>query len=291
MSDTHSSGLERSCTSQSASDWLRMASVQDGVKRIDAYFSGHAYSPHRHDTYAIGYTLSGVQSFHYRGSLADSTKGKVIVIHPDEKHDGRAGSETGFRYRMLYIDPAKIRDALGAEASSLPFVKEAVFSDPRLLPALEMACKDMNRPLAPIQLDALISLIADSLLNWDQTARRHGSRTLIDTKAIDRVRDFLEENCAHTVRSEELEEIAQQNRYALARQFRAAVGTSPYRYLMQRRLEKARTAIGAGIPLAEVAALVGFSDQPHMTRQFRAAFGLSPGRWQSLSRKNDTCNW
>ena len=31
--------------------------------RIEARFSGAAFSPHRHDTYAIGMTLAGVQTF------------------------------------------------------------------------------------------------------------------------------------------------------------------------------------------------------------------------------------
>jgi hypothetical protein len=38
-----------------------------GIERLEAYFAGHGYDPHRHDTYAIGVTLSGVQLFDYRG--------------------------------------------------------------------------------------------------------------------------------------------------------------------------------------------------------------------------------
>lgn len=48
-------------------DWVRLAQQPGKIERIEAYFSGHGYEPHRHDTYAIGRTLSGVQSFHYRG--------------------------------------------------------------------------------------------------------------------------------------------------------------------------------------------------------------------------------
>lgn len=39
-----------------------------GLGRIEAWFAGGAYDPHRHDAYAIGYTMEGVQSFDCRGA-------------------------------------------------------------------------------------------------------------------------------------------------------------------------------------------------------------------------------
>jgi AraC-like ligand binding domain len=71
--------------------------------RLEAFFNGNAYAPHRHDTYAIGITMQGVQRFDYRGETRNALPGNIVILHPDEKHDGRAGSEGGFRYRTLYI--------------------------------------------------------------------------------------------------------------------------------------------------------------------------------------------
>ena len=67
------------------------------------------------------------------------------------------------------------------------------------------------------------------------------------------------------------------------RHFKAAYGTTPDRYRMLRRLDRARTAIGGGQPLADVAVAAGFADQSHLTRQFKAAYGMTPGRWQRLT--------
>jgi AraC-like DNA-binding protein len=72
------------------------------------------------------------------------------------------------------------------------------------------------------------------------------------------------------------------SRYDLARQFRACLGTSPYRYLILRRLDRARTLIRQRVPLTEAAAAAGFADQSHMTRHFKQAYGLPPGRWASM---------
>ncbi|WP_339761641.1 AraC family transcriptional regulator [uncultured Hoeflea sp.] len=257
---------------------------QTGIQRIEAYFSGKAYRPHRHDTYSIGYTINGVQSFHYRGARSDSTSGDVIVLHPDEVHDGHAGSSSGFRYRMLYIEPSLVRDALGASASALPFVKNAVLGDTRLLSVLQTALGDMDNPLEPMQFDQITLLLAESLLAQDQSAGRLQPAP-IDARAIAIARDYLNANIDRVVRSEELEHVTQHDRYSLARQFRTALGTSPYRYLTMRRLDRARDAISRGVTLADAAALSGFSDQSHMTRQFTSAFGVSPGRWRALQTR------
>src|SRR5260370_41107552 len=124
MNEGAVSPLERSCGA-AAADWIRIASSCRGFERIEPFFSGHAFDPHRHDTYAIGFTTHGVQSFRYRGTAEHSVAGQVFVLHPDETHDGHAGTSAGFRYRILYIEPGAIRDALG-KARPLPFVREAV---------------------------------------------------------------------------------------------------------------------------------------------------------------------
>ncbi|MCE3590073.1 AraC family ligand binding domain-containing protein, partial [Escherichia coli] len=74
------------------------------VERMEARFTGDAFEPHRHDTYAIGVTLHGVQTFRYRGEKRQSLPGNIMVLHPDEVHDGGAGTDDGLRYRMIYLE-------------------------------------------------------------------------------------------------------------------------------------------------------------------------------------------
>ena len=260
---------------------MRLAPSQPGLERIEAFFAGHAYDPHRHDTYAIGLTLSGVQSFDYRGARADSRAGNAIVLHPDETHDGRAGAEAGFRYRMLYIEPRLIRDALGERARALPFVRTPVSSDRRLVAAIRPALDELERAFEPAERDHTVLAIAEALLALDPSARK-SSPAASPAAAVELAREFLDEHFAEVVASEELETVAGVDRYTLARHFRALLGTSPYRYLTMRRLDHARGAIRSGQSLADAAFAAGFADQAHMTRQFKRAYGLPPGRWRAM---------
>jgi AraC-like DNA-binding protein len=272
-------GLERSC----ARDWVKASPWQAGIQRIEAYFSGEAYAPHRHDTYSIGYTIRGVQSFDYRGERSDSLPGQVIVLHPDEVHTGEAGTNEGFHYRMIYVEPSLVRAALGSSARALPFIKEAVLNDPRLMRAIHAAFADLTVPLEPVAFDEVGALLADGLIAHDQSASQT-THSLIDYRATCRARDYLDANLDRVVSSDDLEAATGLDRYALSRQFRKSFGTSPYRYLTMRRLDRVRACIAAGTTLVEAAMEAGFSDQAHMSRRFKANFGISPGQWQKLVR-------
>ena len=87
-------------------NWIDLAQDADtGIETLRAHFKGHAYDPHWHDTYLIGFTETGVQQFRCRQARNVSTPGKVFFLEPGEIHDGDAPTAGGFTYRMLYLDP------------------------------------------------------------------------------------------------------------------------------------------------------------------------------------------
>ena len=270
-------GLERSC----ARDWVRGRGPVGGVELLRAWFRGRAYARHRHDTYAIGVTEAGVQMFDYRGRVERSGPGQVVVLHPDEAHDGRAGDEDGFGYRIVYVEPARIAAAMRAirgRPGPLPFVREPVSQNPTLARAVTAAFRSAPEPLA---LDAVVLRLAEGLIAGDPDGPPAGPPRRLDHGALDRARAFLDGRCA-IVRSAELEAVTGLSRYELARQFRARYGTSPYRYSLMRRLDFARGRLRGGTPLADLALAAGFADQAHFTRMFRSAYGVTPGRYARL---------
>jgi AraC-like DNA-binding protein len=264
-------------------DHIRFEPAAGGLQRLAARFGGHAYDLHRHETYAVGLTLWGAQSFHYRGGLRTSSAGQVMVIHPDEAHDGHAGVDEGFAYRMLYVDPGAVSAALAARAT--PFVPEVVSDDPALANLLREAFSDFPRPLEPLAADAIVARVAELLSRrGDSPVRPRNGATY--RRAVERARDFLVAEAPRIVASEELERACGLDRFALARQFRTIYGTSPHRFQVGRRLARAQAMIAGGTPLSEVAAATGFADQSHLTRHFAARFGLTPGRWANLTERN-----
>ena len=59
----------------------------------------------------------------------------------------------------------------------------------------------------------------------------------------------------------------------------------PHTYLTQIRINYAKRLLRAGVPLAEVAILVGFADQSHFTKHFKRIVGVPPGLYAQSSKE------
>jgi AraC-like DNA-binding protein len=261
-------------------DSIRFGPGAAGVERAEVRLAS-AFEPHRHDTYGIGVTTAGVQVFGYRGSRRVCLPGQLHVLHPDEPHDGGPGTDGGFGYRILYIAPELVRDALGGRA--LPFVAEPVHDLAPAARPLAALLEDIDEPISDLGRVEIAAVVADGLVSL--RGGPDGRRGRIDVRGIERVRDHLAAHACEQTPASMLEAIAGADRFAVARQFRWAFGTSPDRYRTLRRLALARAAIERGEPLARVAAETGFADQSHLTRQFKRTYGLTPARWAALTRR------
>ncbi|KPP98751.1 AraC family transcriptional regulator [Marinobacter sp. HL-58] len=260
-------------------DWVRRGEKAASLDRLEAYFVGTGYTPHRHDTYAIGHTLSGVHNFRYRGSLRNSLPGGTIAIYPDELHDGEAGTDEGFRYRIMYVEPALLQEVLGGRP--LPYIPGGLSQDPRLMAASSALLQNLDQPLDYLEEADCIFDLAQALA---AAAGNPMKRKKLNIAAAQRAREFMHDSLNAAITMDELEAVTGRDRWGLARDFRSLFGTSPYRYLTMRRLDKARELMQCGSSLAEVAVTVGFSDQSHFTNHFTRAYGITPARWLRMLR-------
>ena len=265
--------LERSCKRRP--DSIRFGVGTLGLERAEVYLSTRAFEPHRHDTYAIGITTAGVQTFRYRGSRRICLPGQLHILHPDETHDGAAGTEDGFGYRIIYLAPELVRQALDGDA--LPFVANPVQPPTPTTRQVASFLDSIDEPISDLARVEIAVAVADTLRTL--SGRPDRRRIRIDNRAVELVRDYLMTRAREQTPASTLERITGADRFTIARSFRRAFGTSPDRYRTMRRLALARSAIERGQPLARAAADAGFADQSHMTRQFKKTYGLTPGHW------------
>jgi len=205
--------------------------------------------------------------------------GQLHILHPDETHDGAAGTDDGFGYRILYVAPELVRDALAGRA--LPFVANPVQEPTPTTRLVASLLADIDEPISDLALVEIVATLADSLRSL--SGQPDPGRVTIDIRAVEFVRDYLAAHAREQTPASILEQIAGTDRFTLARHFRWAFGTSPDRYRTLRRLALARAAIESGQSLVRAAAEAGFADQSHMTRQFKRTYGLTPARWTALT--------
>ena len=261
-------------TSARRSDPLHTTGSFGPIERVTNRLVGTAFSPHRHDTYTVAVTMAGVQSFNYRREKRYSLPGQVLILHPDELHDGQCHDEAGFSYQAAYVPPAHVQAVLGG--AELPFLANGVSTDPAVIAAactMVIDCADVED--AGAYEDALYDL-AHAMSN---AAGRAEPVKIANRTAVMQAREFLEAAVVAGARLEELEQVSGCDRWQLSRDFRALLGTSPYRYLQYRRVDLAKQLLRGGATLADAAHGAGFADQSHFGRTFRKAVGLTPRQW------------
>jgi AraC-like DNA-binding protein len=254
---------------------IRIGAGAEGIERAQAYFRGQAFSAHRHDTYAIGVTLKGVQSFRYRGEQRHCLPGQCHILHPDETHDGGAGTDEGFAYRIVYLDPRLIQEALGGRG--LPFARAPVIDAARLPRQFLAQAFDLDAAIDEVA-RVEIAVAAANLLLAASTGAAPAPKTLAFA-AISRIRDLIAACPSKRHSLATLESACGLDRWTLARQFRDLFGTSPSRFRIQRQLDQARRSLRGGASLAMASLEAGFADQSHMSRRFKSAYGLTPATW------------
>lgn len=253
-----------------------------GVEAVRARFAAHAYDPHRHDDWLVGVTERGVQDFFCRGARQRSTAGRVILIEPDEAHDGQAGAPGGFAYRMLYLPQRWLRSGLADTGRGDPGFVACLHDDPALGAAIHSASAALFQPGEQLARDAALDSLSHRLRpHFGRPARPVAA--LRDARVARRARECLHEALAADPGADALARSAgASDRFHLARSFRAAYGTSPHAYLVQIRLVRARGLLAGGEKPVDVAAACGFADQSHLGRRFRRAYGLTPAAYRSL---------
>jgi AraC family transcriptional regulator len=72
----------------------------------------------------------------------------------------------------------------------------------------------------------------------------------------------------------------------LLRQFRRSFGKTPYRWLLEERIQHAKGLLGGStIPITEIALDSGFSTPSHFSGQFRKLVGCSPRDYRTMSQR------
>jgi len=96
-----------------------------------------------------------------------------------------------------------------------------------------------------------------------------------------RVQELIESRLEADLTLQELASEVGYSRSHFLRMFHATTGTTPHRYVLNRRVERARRLLGdPEMSIAQVAYCCGFSSQAHLTLAFRKVCGLTPGEYR-----------
>ena len=96
-----------------------------------------------------------------------------------------------------------------------------------------------------------------------------------------RATELLEAHLDGDIALQQVAEACELSVSHFARAFKQTFRTPPYRWLIERRVDRARDLMtNSRLPLADIAARCGFADQTALNRSFKRIHGVTPGIWR-----------
>jgi AraC-like DNA-binding protein len=247
---------------------------RSGVELYRAHIVRHAFEPHTHAAFGLGAIEQGAERFRLRGVEHLAPADSLVLMNPDELHTGRAETEGGWRYRMIYLD-ADVAAAISGEADW--WFADAVRVDvPRARQVTALLDRLWRTP-SPLAFDGLLVELLQTLPPHVQRPR---PAPVEGASRFERVVDYLHAHLADRVTLEQLAAVAHLSPFHFLRCFRAQYHATPQQLLMALRLQRAKRLLAAGVAPVQVSADCGLADQAHLTRAFAWRYGVTPARYQ-----------
>lgn len=265
--------------------------VYDDELRIEAYrFEGivQPFPNHFHEYYVIGFVEKGERCLSCKNQEYVIKKGNIVLFKPGDNHACVQSDEGTLDYRGFNISKDVMLD-LAEEVTGkreLPGFSENVIYDEEvacyLHPLHELvmkgSCEFGKEESLLLLLSLLIQQYGQPFENCVPECRDE----------IERACAFMEQHYAERIYLDQICRHAGLGKSALLRAFTKAKGVTPYSYLENIRIGKAKKLLEQGMPPIEAALQTGFSDQSHFTNYFNRFIGLAPGVYREifLDRKN-----
>lgn len=92
---------------------------------------------------------------------------------------------------------------------------------------------------------------------------------------------YINDNLETSIKLNDIARELDISQYYFAHLFRESIGVSPYQYVIQQRVEKAKQLLkNTSKPISEIALTCGFSSQSQMTLHFRKLTGTTPKKYR-----------
>jgi AraC family transcriptional regulator len=199
-----------------------------------------------------------------------------------------------YHWLNIFLEPGLV-ERVGAEAFDLDPARLAVPPlDALDLPHLRAAMLAVDAELTadggggPLVAESLANILAVHLIRHVLAPCRpeRGRDGTLPRGRLHAVVAYIEEHLDAGPSLEQLAAVARLSAYHFARQFKAATGLPPHRYVITRRVERAKHLLqgATDLSLAEVAACAGFSDQSQFSRHFKRLVGVTPRQFRMPAR-------
>lgn len=254
------------------------------AEMLTAQYYAQEFAPHWHDSYSIPVIQDGAQTYRYRGALRLAAAGCIAAINPGEVHTGERATEHGWAYRAFYPSVAwmqRLASDITGKAADIPWLPDDAIHDVEVATRLGHAHRLLEAGSDMLAAETALTDAFAMLLRRHARHRPAVAALHSDSARVAAMQEKLSADLTETLTLSQLAETVNLSPFHAARLFSASVGMPPHAWRNQLRLNRALSLLRRGVPVTEVAAATGFTDQSHFTRHFKRAYGIAPGKWKA----------
>jgi AraC family transcriptional regulator len=241
---------------------------------------------HFHDSYEFVICQADIPSTKIEKKLSDRSNNALFAINPMQEH-GMAYDVKGFGLCGIHIE----KDFMQGVSEEIYGSPNIIFSNEsfdaghelRMLLNLfldEIKYDQFGKKFAIENLSMLIAGILTRQVRHNFPARAHNAPEG-KINNIKKVIDYMNENFSSDIAFTDIAGLAKMDRFGFIRSFKAYTGKTPYEYLLDLKIEKAKRMLMTNkFSITEISMICNFSSHSHFTSTFRRKTGVSPSEFR-----------
>ncbi|MFC6646196.1 helix-turn-helix domain-containing protein [Granulicella cerasi] len=244
---------------------------------------------HQHNELCLHLQLSGAPEMEWwndgRNRVERTAPGSMILLAPGTR-DRLRWTEASSRL-VVSVKPellARVSEELGVR--QVDFANRWALRDAGLARVVQEMHREATDgfPLGALYVDQLEAGLTQAMVrsygSFDGGLKAFQGR--LSQQKLRRALEFMTDNLHRDLRLAEVAAELQMSESHFAHEFRASTGQTPYQYVLEQRLERAKRLLKmGGMSVKEIAAEVGFSSDTNFVRAFRKRMGITPAHFSA----------
>ncbi len=209
----------------------------------------------------------------------------IVIVPATVLHQANWNQESPFS--LLFLEPDRLLQVAyeSITVDRVELIPQYAMHDPLInqIGRLLAAELETNQSASRLFADSLTLALSIHLLrhysNWQQPLRE--DTVGLPQRKFQQAIKYINENLAEDLTIGAIANELEMSQYYFSRLFKQSIGISPYQYVMQQRIERAKYLLRAtSLAVTAIAAQVGFSSQNQLTIQFRKFTGTTPSGYR-----------
>lgn len=173
------------------------------------------------------------------------------------------------------------REALEMDSDRLELLPQAQIRDPQIeaIGLMLLAELQQSDTANKLYIESLSNVLAVHLIRQYTTARSQPVmyKGGLPQRQLLQVLDYIDTHLHQEIKLTDLASLLGMSQFHFSHQFKQATGISPYQYLLQQRIERAKQLLKrSDRSISDIALTCGFNSHSHLSKQFRQLTGTTP---------------